>query len=116
MFKKIKKSWFVTTLLPRLKNRYALSVICFVIWIAFLDRNDLISQHAYKNQLGKLQEEKEYYTKEITKSRHDHNELVSSNKNLEKFARERYLMKKDNEDIFVIVREPAAKKDAPAVN
>jgi len=106
MIKKIRNSFLIKKVLPHLKNRYALALICFIVWISFFDRNDLISQRSYKNQLKKLRDDKEYYVQAISQSRHDYNELVSNNKNLEKFARERYLMKKDDEDIFVIVEKP----------
>jgi len=114
--KRIRNSFIVKKLLPSLKNRYALTIIGFLVWISFFDRNDLISQHAYKSQLKKLDAEKKYYEQEIAGSRHDLNELVSSNRNLEKFARERYLMKKEEEDIFVIVTQPAPKTEDPSVN
>ena len=99
-----------------MNNRYALTLIGFIIWISFFDRNDLISQHSYKNQLTKLQAEKAYYLSEIAKNKTDLNNLVSSYKNLEKFARERYLMKKDDEDIFVIVNEGSSAEKETNIN
>jgi len=113
MIKKIRNTYIFKKILPRLKNRYALTLLGFIIWISFFDRNDLISQHAYKSQLKRLKDEKEYYVTEINKSRHDLNDLVSSRKNLEKFAREHYLMKKEDEDIFIFVEKPltASKED-----
>ena len=95
MLKKIKNSYLIKNLLPKLKNRYALTLLLFLVWISFFDRNDLISQHSFKSKLELIQEEKEYYLKEISKNRKDLNELVSNSKNLEKFERERYRMKKD---------------------
>lgn len=116
MIKKIKNSAFKKRILPALKNRYVLALISFVVWISFFDRNDLISQHSYKNMLEKLNNEKDYYRNEISKNRKDLNELVTNSKNLEKFARERYLMKKDNEDIFIIVEETPAQNQDDQVN
>src|SRR5690349_9160129 len=92
-----------------LKNRYLLTFIIFVIWMLFFDRNDVISQFTYKAKLNKLDNDKKYYTGEIEKIRLDMQELMSNPKSLEKFAREKYLMKKDNEDIFVFV-EPGEKE------
>jgi cell division protein FtsB len=106
MIKKIRSSFVFKKILPHLRNRYVLTLLGFITWISFFDRNDLISQHSYKTQLGRLRDEKEYYVTEISKSRHDLNDLVSSKKNLEKFARERYLMKKADEDIFIFVEKP----------
>lgn len=76
----------------------------------FFDRNDLMSQYEYRNQLNKLQAEKEFYLKESTKAVNDLNELSTDKSKLEKFAREKYLMKKENEDVFVIITEEAKKK------
>ena len=52
-----------------------------------------------------LEKDKRYYTTEIANNKESLNELMSSMDNLEKFAREKYLMKRDNEDIFVFVEE-----------
>ncbi len=76
----------------------------------FFDRNDLISQYDYRTQVAKLESEKEFYIKETEKSRKDLDELSSNKEKLEKFAREKYLMKKENEDVFVIVKEEAKKE------
>jgi cell division protein FtsB len=71
----------------------------------FFDRNDLMSQYEYRKQLNKLKDEKEFYTREIDKTVTDLNELTTNRSRLEKFAREKYLMKKENEDIFVIIEK-----------
>jgi cell division protein FtsB len=71
----------------------------------FFDRHDIISQVKLRKELKKLEEEKEFYLREIAKDSKNLNELLTNPKTLEKFAREKYLMKKENEDIFVIVKE-----------
>jgi len=68
----------------------------------FFDKNDLFSQYQYYQQVSKLKQERDFYQKEITQVNKDLDELSSDPKKLEKFAREKYLMKKDNEDVFVI--------------
>jgi len=88
-----------------LKNRYALTVLIFCVWLAFFDKNDIISQFKLRGDLRKLEAEKEYYLSEIKKDEEKLEELISNKNTLEKFARERYLMKRDNEEIFVIVKE-----------
>ena len=70
----------------------------------FFDKNDLFSQYQYHQQVSKLKLERDFYLKETTKVRKDLDELTSNPEMLEKFAREKYLMKKDNEDVFVIVQ------------
>ena len=71
----------------------------------FFDRNDLMSQFEYSRQVSKLEEEKEFYTKETEQVKKDLTELTTNREKLEKFAREKYLMKKENEDIYVIIPE-----------
>jgi cell division protein FtsB len=88
---------------PHLKNKYVITSLAFLIWMLFFDRNDVISQFSYRQQLNKLLLEKEYYQLEIAQNKKDMHELMSDREHLEKFARERYLMKKDNEEIFLIL-------------
>ena len=88
-----------------LKNKYALTSILFSFWMLFFDQHDFISQLQLQSELKQYQEDKEYYRKRITETEQDLNELLTNEDNLEKFAREKYLMKKDNEDVFVIVEE-----------
>ena len=71
----------------------------------FVDRNDFIAQSQQVHKLNSLKKEKTYYQEEILKTQQDLTELTTDPEHLEKFAREKYLMKKDNEDIFVIVRK-----------
>ena len=71
----------------------------------FFDQHDFISQLQLQSELKQYQEDKEYYRKRITETEQDLNELLTNEDNLEKFAREKYLMKKDNEDVFVIFEE-----------
>ena len=90
------------------RNKYFLVSFIFLVWMVFFDRNDLFSQWEYHQQVSKLQQERDFYQKETAKVHQDLDELTSNKGKLEKFAREKYLMKKDNEDVFVIVKE---KKD-----
>ena len=86
------------------KNKYFLISFAFVVWMIFFDKNDLFSQYQYHQQLSKLKQERDFYLKETAKVAKDLDELTSNPQKLEKFAREKYLMKKDNEDVFVIVQ------------
>jgi cell division protein FtsB len=88
-----------------LRNKYFLSVAAFAIWMLFFDRNDMVSQYEYRSEVNKLQEEKDFYVKEISLVKKDLNELNTNLNTAEKFAREKYFMKKDNEDVFVIIKE-----------
>ncbi|MDB5006545.1 MAG: Cell division protein FtsB [Mucilaginibacter sp.] len=91
-------------LIDLFKNKYFLISIAFLVWMVFFDRNDLFSQYQYHQQVGKLKQERDFYLKETAKVNTDLDELTSNPQKLEKFAREKYLMKKGNEDVFVIVQ------------
>lgn len=71
----------------------------------FLDRNDFTSQYEYRQKLSQIHKDQQYYKEEIIKVKKDLKELSTDPEQLEKFAREKYLMKRDGEDIFVIVPE-----------
>lgn len=92
-------------LLSLLQNKYFLVTAVFAVWMLFFDRNDLISQYEYRSEVNKLEEEKEFYIKETAQVKKDLEELTTNKERLEKFAREKYLMKKENEDVFVIIPE-----------
>jgi cell division protein DivIC len=87
---------------PVFKNFYSVTLICFVVWLTFLDSNDLISRFKMGAKLRSLDNEKEYYKEKIDEVEKDRKELMTNKELLEKFAREKYLMKKDKEDIFII--------------
>lgn len=88
-----------------LKNKYFLTTIGIVVWLLFFDKNDIFTQSELINKLNKLKDERSYYIEEIEKSKREITELKTNKESLERFAREKYLMKKDNEDVFVIVRK-----------
>lgn len=92
-------------MLVLIRNKYFLSVAAFMVWMMFFDKNDIVAQYEYKSQVNKLQEEKDFYTKEIGQVKKDLSELSSNLNTAEKFAREKYFMKKENEDVFVIIEE-----------
>ena len=85
-----------------LKNKFLLAGTAFVLWIVFFDENDLILQSRRKAELKELKASKAYYIQEIEKERKVLEELRSNPAAIEKFAREQYMMKRDNEDLFII--------------
>ena len=88
--------------LPLLRNKFSLSLIVFFLWIIFFDSNNLIERTFNLRKVHQLEKDKMFYEEKIREDRAKLEELESNPANLEKFAREQYLMKKDNEDIFVI--------------
>lgn len=93
-----------------LKNKYLIATVAFITWMLAFDRNDFITQYEYQTQLNQLEEEKAFYLKETAKVKSELEGLTSDREKLEKLAREKYLMKRENEDVFVIVREEPEKK------
>lgn len=91
-----------------LKNKFLLAFVGFAVWIVFFDRNDTLTQMDRKNELSALKKSKRYYTQEIEKERKISEELQSDASTIEKYAREKYLMKRDNEELFII--QPAEKR------
>ena len=86
-----------------LKNRYVLSVLALLCWITFFDSFDLFTTVKNQRLLSEMEVQKQWYQEQIIETREDLHELTSNDDLLEKFARERYLMKRDNEDIFILV-------------
>ena len=84
-----------------LRNRYAITLLFFLLWVLFIDQNNIITQYEYRKQLNELEREKVYFSKEIEKTSKELEELSTNPKLLEKFAREKYFMKKDNEEVFL---------------
>ncbi len=88
-----------------LKNKYLLTLLGLAVWVAFFDKNDIKTQMDLRKDVSKLEEERNYFATEINQITADIKELNTNPATLEKFARENYLMKRDNEDIFVIVEK-----------
>ena len=93
------------TLLRLLRNKFVIATIAFIVWVSLFDENNLIERYQLTRELRQLEKDKVYYLEKIEKDAVRLDELQTNDDNLEKFAREQYLMKKDNEDVFVIVRE-----------
>ncbi|MBO9571868.1 MAG: septum formation initiator family protein [Chitinophagaceae bacterium] len=90
-----------------LKNKYILTAGAFAVWMLFFDNRDVITTHfKQRSELNRLEESKTWYEKEISKTRAELEQLRSDQAILEKYAREHYRMKKDNEDLFVISENP----------
>ena len=93
MFKKIP---------PVFRNFYSVLGISFLVWMLFLDSNNLITRYQMSAKQRSLEREKEYYVEKIKEVEIDRAELMGTSELLEKFAREKYLMKKESEDIFIV--------------
>lgn len=94
-----------------LKNKYFISFAAFTVIMLFLDKNDYFTQLGRKKELKKLEQGKAYYTREIEAERKELEQLKRDPATLEKYAREKYFMKKDNEDLFIISEKPVGGKN-----
>ena len=93
----------IINLLPKpLRNKYLILLLLFIFWIIFLDDYNLINQNKMRNNVDDLKEQKEFYISEIKSDSTELFNLKNNSEKQEKFAREKFLMKKDNEDIFIL--------------
>ncbi len=88
-----------------MKSFFFLFTVGFAVWMLFMDANDIRSQLRLGQKLRALEAERVFYEREIKQVNHDREELLTNDELLEKFARENYLMKKPEEDVYVIVKE-----------
>lgn len=103
--RKLIKEFNASRLGIALRNKYVLTALVFLLWLLLFDQNNLAERRKSTLEYNQLIKEKDYYQKKIEEDKKRIDELKTNSDNLEKFAREQYLMKKDNEDIFVIVDE-----------
>src|SRR6187551_1726469 len=85
-----------------LKNKYLLTGTAFLVWIFFFDPKDIPSSINRIETYGKLQKSEQHLTKQIAETNKDLDLLKTNPQTIEKYARENYMMKKDNEDLFII--------------
>ena len=85
-----------------LKSKYFLFFAAFCVVILFLDKNDVFTQVDRYNELRQLQQSKDYYNTQISSERKELEALKNNPATVEKYAREKYLMKRDNEELFLV--------------
>lgn len=83
-------------------NRYMLALAAFLVWMAFFDKNDFLTQRQRTAELEALNEKIEYYRQQISSSQQELQALQNDPGTLERYAREKYFMKRPNEDIYVL--------------
>ena len=88
-------------LLKLIKSTYGIIIILFIIWMIFFDSNSFIIHNELNNDINELNDQKSYYEKEIAKDNIEL-QMIRSDSGLEKYAREKLYMKKDNEEIFLV--------------
>ena len=101
---------FIKSFMIKLKrlsrNFYFICSILFLCWMLFFDSNDLFLQFQRNSKLNQLKAKQEFYGEKIREVEEDRKELLSDEELLEKYAREKYLMRKPTEDLYIVVDQP----------
>ena len=84
-------------------NKFFLTTVAFLVWMVFFDSNSLLIRNRLQEKMDGLNVEKQFYLQEIKRDSTLTHQLLSDSTQLEKFARERYLMKKVNEDVYLVI-------------
>ena len=103
MTKQLKSWWMQIPAIGR--NPFFLTALAFGVWMLFFDENNLLIQYTRYCDLKALKGKKAYYLHATTEAQRQYDELTTSPALQEKYAREHYLMKRDNEDVFVFVKK-----------
>ena len=93
---------FLTRIPSWLKSKYLLTGAFFVIWMVFFDPKDILSDLERRDKLNELETSELHLKQQITDARKELDLLKNNAQSIEKYAREKYLMKKDNEDLFIV--------------
>ncbi len=91
------------------KNVFGLGLLFFIIWMLFIDSNSLLSHMELNAEKDKANKQKEHYNKGIEADAKEIKKLETE-EGIEKFAREEYYMKKENEEIYIIEYEDSIAK------
>ena len=91
-----------------LKNSYVIIIIIFVVWMIFFDSNSILVHNELNNDINDLNNQKEYYKNEIERDNIELNQ-IKTDSGLEKYAREKLFMKRENEEIFIIEYDTISK-------
>jgi len=92
----------LTQLPSWLRNKFFIAFAAFAVWMLFFDERDVFTMRHHRQELKELQQSKKYYTEQIDQERTVLESLKNNPATLEKYAREKYYMKRDNEDLFLV--------------
>ncbi|MBV2226710.1 MULTISPECIES: septum formation initiator family protein [Sphingobacterium] len=85
-----------------IRNQYLIAGVAFLVWMCFFDRYDITTQYNFQTEKTKLEQEKEYYTNEIESISQSIKDVQYNQSEIQRIAREKYKMKKDQEDVYII--------------
>jgi cell division protein DivIC len=97
-------------ILKILGNRYVIVTVFFIVWMVFLDNTSYLEHRVLNKQLDELKNNKKYFQDEISKDEQNIKKLNNPDQ-IEKYAREKYYMKRENEDVYIIEYENDSIKD-----
>lgn len=100
--KKAKKSTLKGFIVKSWYNKYLLSMVMFLVWVTFFDKNNLYNQYRLSQNLEKLEEDKIELEQKLETALVERENLKN---NKERYAREKYFVKKDNEEVFIIEKK-----------
>jgi len=86
-------------------NKYFITLLAFAVWMVFFDNNSLRRQRQLNRKIEEINSMKTYYQQEIAKNEKSIYELETNLETVEKYAREKYLFKRDSEDVYIVVRD-----------
>lgn len=95
----VHKIWFL------LRNKFFLTLIIFIVWLIVFDQHNLLDRYKSRRHLNQIKKDTTYYNEKIIQDRLSIKLLETDDESLKRFARERYLMKAPDEDVFIIVKE-----------
>ena len=98
----LKNRTFIKNIRHYLLNKYTFVLLIFFLYLTFFDDHNLIKRHKTAQEIKKLEQEYQYYSDEIKSNKDKIYRLNHDTTYLEKFAREKYYMKKDHEDVFIL--------------
>lgn len=88
-----------------LRNFYLAATVAFLVWMAFFDSNDFLTIYRQWRKLKDAEAERSYYQEKIQEVAREREEILGSDRKIEKYAREHYLMKRPGEDLYIIHEE-----------
>ncbi len=91
------------------QHKFKIITLVFLVWMTFFDKNNFIDQYHLRAQYQSIVDERDYYVTQIEQAKKEREQLFTNSDALEKFAREKYHMKKDDEEVFIMV-QPEKKK------
>lgn len=96
---------WTTSFFVFISNKYIVTLLAFVVFMLFIDHNDLFLQYERKQELTELKKSKAYYEDLISKTQMELNALQNNADAIEKYAREKFYMKRENEDVYTVIIE-----------